>query len=83
MSKFKAKFVHWSGDNYELHAMFDLPNGSTVNINEVDRQDLNHEPPPDYLDWKTQTDAGIRCRHCWGRHSKADHMEKLKEKLKP
>jgi len=61
----KAKFVHWMGDTFELHAMFQLPSGSTVGIDTIDDMGLPYKKPPTYETWKHKVDKRERCRACW------------------
>lgn len=75
MNKAYAKFMHWFGDNYELVTMFNLPNGSTVSIHQVEQKNIEHDDPPDYLLWKKEIELGRRCEQCWGHHPRSLHND--------
>ncbi len=70
-----AKFVHWIGDQYELYAMFNLPNGSTVSIHGVEEAECEPESPPGYIDWYMRVRAKKNCRMCWARFGTCDHTK--------
>jgi len=63
--KHRAKFTHWSGDNYALTAMFKLPNGTRTTIASLEKTDNNVDQPPEYTYWLDQTKTKKRCGYCW------------------
>lgn len=63
--KGRARFVHWFGDNFQLTAMFNLPNGSTVSISRVEKAGIPYDAPPSYVDWLQAVNTQKRCRYCW------------------
>jgi len=60
-----AKFVHWMGDNYELHAQYNLPDGRTVGIHTLETEDWEIPFTPTHQEWLNKITKKEKCVHCY------------------
>lgn len=60
-----VRFVFWIGDNYALHAQYNLPDGRTVGIDTVENEGYSVPWTPDYREWVDSVEKEKRCRYCW------------------